>query len=99
MPHKLINKIYSELPKDFTKHVDNGVEWQFEIHVASMIGTAEHMDKVLDIASNMKQQKIGIIQFVLRIYLIFLKIKVHYVILISILKQHFYHYQRWETLS
>ncbi|AYX90697.1 MULTISPECIES: hypothetical protein [Staphylococcus] len=57
MPHKLINKIYSELPKDFTKHVDNGVEWQFEIHVASMIGTAEHMDKVLDIASNMKQQK------------------------------------------
>ena len=49
MPHKLINKIYSELPKDFKNHVDSEVEWQFDMHIASMIGTAEHMDKALDI--------------------------------------------------
>lgn len=57
MPHKLINKIYSELPNDFKNHVDSEVEWQFDMHIASMIGTAEHMDKALDIAANIKKQK------------------------------------------
>src|SRR5699024_11697319 len=57
MPHKLINKKYSELPNDFKNHVDSEVEWQFDMHIASRIGTAEHMDKALDFAANIKKQK------------------------------------------
>lgn len=57
MPHKLINKISDYLADDIHNHVDDKTNWDFETHVASMVGTAEHMDKALDIASNIKKQK------------------------------------------
>ncbi|ANK39052.1 hypothetical protein AOB58_2250 [Staphylococcus sp. AntiMn-1] len=75
MPHKLINKISDYLADDIHNHVDDKTNWDFETHVASMVGTAEHMDKALDIASNIKNKRIGTTQFVSLIYQAYLIIK------------------------
>ncbi len=56
MPHKMINKIYDELPRAIQEQT-NYEDWRFDKHVASIVGTAEHMDKAMDIAANMKKQK------------------------------------------
>lgn len=57
MPHKMINKIYDDLPKEIRHQTGKNDEWHFEKHIASIVGTAEHMDKAMDIATNMKKQK------------------------------------------
>ncbi len=74
MPHKIINKIYDELPRALQEQT-NYEDWRFDKHVASVVGTAEHMDKAMDIAANMKKQKNGIMPFVLLIYQTFLIVK------------------------
>lgn len=56
MPHKMVNKIYDELPRAIQEQT-NDEGWRFDKHVASIVGTAEHMDKAMDIATNMKKQK------------------------------------------
>ncbi|HLR19372.1 MAG TPA: hypothetical protein VK115_05570 [Staphylococcus sp.] len=50
-PHKLINKIYDDLSSDIQNHVDDKTNWEFETHVASMVGIVELMDKSIDITS------------------------------------------------
>ncbi|MCY1564621.1 hypothetical protein NW133_05630 [Staphylococcus pettenkoferi] len=57
MPNKITDKIKDTLAEDFSKVIDDQIDWDIETHVASMVGTAEHMDKTMDIISNMKKQK------------------------------------------
>ena len=55
MPNKITDKIKDTLAEDFSKVIDDQIDWDIETHVASMVGTAEHMDKTMDIISNMKK--------------------------------------------
>ncbi|MGO2833073.1 MAG: hypothetical protein ACTIBX_03070 [Staphylococcus saprophyticus] len=57
MPHKIINKIYTDLPNEIRHHTGGNDEWHIEKHIVSIVGTAEHMDKAMDITTNMKKQK------------------------------------------
>ncbi|MCU5745325.1 hypothetical protein N9R04_01140 [Staphylococcus sp. SQ8-PEA] len=57
MPSKMVKKVQQQLPAEFSRIIDDEIEWHIDTHIASMVGTAEHMDKTIDIAANMKTQK------------------------------------------
>ena len=37
MPHKIINKIYTDLPNEIRHHTGGNDEWHIEKHIASIV--------------------------------------------------------------
>ncbi|MCE5038784.1 hypothetical protein [Staphylococcus auricularis] len=57
MPQKMVSKIIDHLGSEMAHHVDDKVNWQFSQYVASIIGTAEHVDKAIDIAIDIRKSE------------------------------------------
>ena len=70
--HEHVTKIIPKIKQLLTERINDDSQWNFDVQEDLIIGSAEDVHESVDKAEQIKMKNIGISQYVLRTFLVFL---------------------------
>lgn len=71
--HEHVTKIIPKIKQLLTERINDDSQWNFDVQEDLIIGSAEDVHESVDKAEQIKMKNIGISQYVLRTFLVFLE--------------------------